>query len=233
MKFGLLYGVGLGPGDPELVTMKALRVLRSVAVIAYPAPDRGDSVARGIAAQWLDRGQPEIAIRFPMRPGPPPSEIYRDAAAQIEAALRAGDDVAYLCTGDPLLYGSFAGLLGALDPSVPVAIVPGVPSLTACAAAACVPLAQRDETLSIVPATLPEEDLTAALTGIEAAAVIKLGRHFPKLRRVLQRLGMLETAIYVEHAGWPGERVVALAAVDPGTVPYFATALVRRGGARP
>jgi len=103
MKSGLLYGIGLGPGDPELLTLKALRVLRSAAVVAYPAPDSGDSFARGIVAQWLDRGQPEIAIRFPMRPGPPPQEIYREAAAQIEAVSRAGDDVAYLCAGDPLL----------------------------------------------------------------------------------------------------------------------------------
>lgn len=228
MQSGRLYGIGLGPGDPELVTLKALRILRSVAVVAYPAPDSGASVARGIAAQWLDRGQPEIAIRFPMQPGPPPREIYRDAATQIEAALQAGDDVAYLCQGDPLLYGSFAGLLAALDPRVPVAIVPGVASLTACAAAAGAALAQRDETLSVIPATLPEEELAAALADAEAAAIIKLGRHFPKLRRVLQRLGLLEAALYVEHASWPSERVAALAAVDPASVPYFATALVRR-----
>src|SRR5215213_7933175 len=158
MKSGLLYGIGLGPGDPELLTLKALRVLRSVAVIAYPAPDSGDSVARGIVAQWLDRGQPEITIRFPMQPGPPPQEIYRDAAAQVEAVLRAGDDVVYLCQGDPLLYGSFGGLLAALDARFAVTIVPGVSSMTACAAALGVPLAQRDEILSIVPATLPEEE---------------------------------------------------------------------------
>jgi precorrin-2 methylase len=94
-------------------------------------------------------------------------------------------------------------------------------------------LAARDETLSIIPATLPEEDLAAALATVETAAVIKLGRHFPKLRRVLQRLGLLEAAIYVEHATWPSERIAALAAVDPATVPYFATALVRRNGAPP
>jgi precorrin-2/cobalt-factor-2 C20-methyltransferase len=233
MKFGLLYGIGLGPGDPELVTLRALRVLRSAAVIAYPAPDSGDSIARGIVAQWLDHGQPEIAIRFPMRPGPPPREIYDNAAAQIEAVLQAGDDVAYLCTGDPLLYGSFAGLLAALDRRYPVAIVPGVSSLTACAAAAGAPLAQRDEILSVVPATLPEQELAAAVTAAEVAVVVKLGRHFPKLRRVLQQLGLLEAALYVEHASWPSERVAALAAVDPVSVPYFATALVRRGGAPP
>src|SRR3954453_13249819 len=166
MKSGVLYGIGVGPGDPELVTMKALRVLRSVAVVAYPAPDSGDSFARGIVAQWLDRGQPEIAIRFPMRPGPPPQDIYRNAAVQLEAVLQAGDDVAYLCEGDPLLYGSFAGLLAALDRRFPVAIVPGVSSITACAAAAGTALATRDETLSVIPATLPEEELAAALAGI-------------------------------------------------------------------
>ena len=213
--------------------MKALRVLRSVAVVAYPAPDSGDSVARGIVAQWLDRGQPEIAIRFPMQPGPPPQEIYHNAAAQIEAALQAGDDVAYLCEGDPLLYGSFAGLLAALDPRFPVAIVPGVSSITACAAAAGAVLATRDEILSVIPATLPEDELAAALAGAETAVVIKLGRHFPKLRRVLQRLGLLEAAMYVEHASWPSERVAALAAVNSATVPYFATALVRRSRAPP
>src|SRR4051812_20696147 len=232
MKSGLLYGIGLGPGDPELLTLKALRLLRSVAVVAYPAPDNGESVARGIVAQWLDRGQPEIAIRFPMQPGPPPREIYRDAAAQIEAALQAGDDVAYLCQGEPLLYGSFAGLLAAVDPRFSVAIVPGVSSMTACAAAAGTALATRDEILSIIPATLSEEELAAALAKAEAAAIIKLGRHFPKLRRVLQRLGLLEAALYVEHATWPSERVAALAAVDPATVPYFATALVRRDEGR-
>lgn len=233
MRSGVLYGIGLGPGDPELLTLKALRILRSVAVIVYPAPDSGDSVARGIVAQWLDRDQKEIAIRCPMRPGPPPREIYRDAALRIETALRAGDDVAYLCEGDPLLYGSFAGVLAALGTGVPVAIVPGVSSVTACAAAAGAVLATRDETLSIIPATLPEEELAAALATVETAAVIKLGRHFPKLRRVLLRLGLFEAAIYVEHATWPSERVAALAAVDPATVPYFATALVRRNSAPP
>lgn len=232
MTSGLLYGVGLGPGDPELLTLKALRLLRAAAVVAYPAPDNGDSVARGIVAQWLDRGQKEIAIRFPMQPGPPPREIYRDAAAQIEAALQAGDDVVYLCQGDPLLYGSFAGLLAALDPRFPVAIVPGVSSMTACAAAAGTALAMRDEILSIIPATLPEEELAAALAAADSAAIIKLGRHFPKLCRVLRRLGLLEAALYIEHATWPSERVAALAAVDPGTVPYFATALIRREGVR-
>jgi len=232
MRVGQLYGLGLGPGDPELVTLKALRLLRAAPVVAYPTPGTGDSFARGIVAEWLDRGQREIAIRFPMQPGPPPAAIYRDAAAQIAAVLEAGDDVAYLCQGDPLLYGSFAGLLAQLDPRYPVAIVPGVSSVTACAAAAAAALVQRDQTFAVIPATLPEAELSAALARVEAAAVIKLGRHFAKLRGILHRLGLLEGAIYVEHASWPSQRVAPLAAVDPATVPYFATALIRRQGPR-
>src|SRR5437667_8167491 len=106
MPTGCLYGLGLGPGDPELVTLKALRLLRAAPVVAYPAPENGDSFARRIAAEWLDPGQREIAIRFPMRPGPPPAALYQAAAAQLAAVLDAGQDVAYLCQGDPLLHGS-------------------------------------------------------------------------------------------------------------------------------
>jgi precorrin-2/cobalt-factor-2 C20-methyltransferase len=227
---GRLYGLGVGPGDPELLTMKALRLLRAAAGVAYPPPETRASFSRSNVAAWRDRGHPAIAIRFPMRPGPPPEAIYRDAAAQIEAVLRAGDDVAYLCQGDPLIYGSFGGLLHALDPRCPVAVVPGISSVTACAAAAGFAVCQRDETLSVIPATLPEDALAAALAAADTAVVIKLGRNFPKLRRVLHRLGLLESAIYVEHASWPSQRVAALAAVDPASVPYFATALVRRAG---
>src|SRR5437660_10149029 len=180
MATGCLYGLGLGPGDPELVTLKALRLLRAAPVIAYPAPEDGDSFARGIVAEWLDRGQREIRVRFPMRPGPPPAAIYEAAARELAAVLDAGDDIAYLCQGDPLFYGSFAGILTRLAARYPVTVVPGVSSLTACAAAASQPLVQRNESLSVIPAGLPEDELTARLRAAEFAAIIKLGRHFAK-----------------------------------------------------
>lgn len=232
MASGQLYGLGLGPGDPELVTLKALRLLRAAAVVVYPAPESGDSFARGIVAQWLDRGQPEIAIRFPMQPGPPPAAIYRAAAAEIAAVLDRGGDVACLCQGDPLFYGSFAGIFAELAERYRVTIVPGVSSLTACAAAAALPLVQRDAILSVIPATLGEDALARRLAAVDpgdGAAVIKLGRHFAKLRRVLERLGLLDGAIYVEHASLPSERVAPLATVDPASVPYFAMALIHPG----
>jgi precorrin-2/cobalt-factor-2 C20-methyltransferase len=228
MSAGTLYGLGMGPGDPELVTLKALRMLRAAAVVAYPAPETGDSFARSIAAEWLDRGQEEIAIRFPMRPGPPPAAIYDAAAARIAVVLDRGDNVGFLCQGDPLLYGSFAGIMTRLAPRYPVTVVPGVSSLTACAAAAGLPLAQRDDALTVIPATLEEAALTRRLAEVEGAAVIKLGRHFAKLRRVAERLRMLEGGVYVERASLPSQRILPLADVDPAEVPYFAMALLRR-----
>lgn len=232
MAYGTLYGLGMGPGDPELVTLKALRLLRAAAVVAYPAPETGDSFARRIAAGWLDRGQEEIAIGFPMRPGPPPSGIYEAAAARLAAVLDRGDDIAFLCQGDPLFYGSFAGIMSRLARRYPVIVVPGVSSLTACAAAAGLPLAQREDALSVIPATLDVDALTRRLAEAECAAVIKLGRHFEKLRRVAERLGMLDGAVYVEHASLPDQRILPLAEVDPAEVPYFAMALLR-GKAQP
>jgi precorrin-2/cobalt-factor-2 C20-methyltransferase len=227
---GRLYGLGLGPGDPELITMKALRLLRAAPVIAYPAPEAGNSFARAIVAPWLDGTQCEIAVRFPMRPGPPPVAVYREAAARLLATLDGGVDVAYLCQGDPLFYGSFAGILRSLPARCAVTVVPGVSALNACAAAAGLALSRGDCALSVIPATVPEEVLTARLERAEAAAVIKLGRHFRKLRRVLDRLGRLDGAVYVAHASLPDQHVAPLAAVDPARVPYFATALVGCGG---
>jgi len=172
---GHLYGIGVGPGDPELLTLKALRLLRAAPVVAYPAPETGPSFARGIVAQWLDAGKREIAIRFPMRPGPPPAAIYDEAASRLAMVLDRGDDIAFLCQGDPLFYGSFAGIYLRLASSYQVTIVPGVSSLTACAAAAGLPLIQRDATLSVIPATLAEDELTRRLAESEMAAVIKIG----------------------------------------------------------
>ena len=227
---GRLYGLGLGPGDPELVTLKALRLLRAAPVIAYPAPEAGDSFARAIVAPYLDGTQREIAIRFPMRPGPPPMDVYREAASRLAAVLDAGSDVAYLCQGDPLFFGSFAGILRSLPAHCAVTVVPGVSALTACAAAAGLPLCRGDTALSVIPATVPEEALAARIERADAAAIIKLGRHFPKLRRVLDRLGRLDGAVYVEHASLPNQYVAPLAAVEPARVPYFATALIAGGG---
>jgi precorrin-2/cobalt-factor-2 C20-methyltransferase len=225
---GRLYGIGVGPGDPELLTLKALRLLRQVPVIAYPAPEHGESFARSIVGGWIAGHQREITIRFPMQPGPPPLSIYDAAAAALADELERGRDVALLCQGDPLFYGSSINVFSRLAGRYPVEIVPGVSSLTACAAVAAIPLVSRDEILSVIPATLEEAEIALRLVEVETAAIVKLGRHLAKVRRVLSRLGLLDSAVYVEHATLPTQRVMPLARVEPEEAPYFSTALVCR-----
>ena len=225
---GRLFGIGVGPGDPELLTLKALRLLRAAPVVAYPAPEHGDSFARSIVARWLEAGQHEIAIRFPMQPGTPSAGIYEAAAAELAAELDRGNDISLLCQGDPLFYGSFIHLFARLAGRYRIEIVPGVPSITACAAAASTPLVMRDEALAVIPATLDEAEIARLLGEADAAAIVKVGRHFSKVRRVLRERGLLDRARYIERATLPNQRVAPFASVDAGHVPYFSMTLIRR-----
>lgn len=228
---GKLYGLGLGPGDPELITLKAWRILRQAPVIAYPAPDEAASFARGIVAEWISPAQIEIAIRVPMAIARfPAQEVYDRAALELATHLDAGRDVALLCQGDPLFYGSFMYLFGRLGERFPCAIVPGVSSLGACAAAAGFPLAARNDALAVLPAGLDDAELTRRLAACEAAAIIKLGRHFARIRALLARLGLAERARYIERATLANERVLPLDQIEPGSVPYFSMILLHRRG---
>lgn len=229
---GTLYGLGVGPGDPELVTLKALRLLRAAPVLAYPAPDVGDSFARAIVAPHLQGGQVEIAIRVPMRVDPAPAQAVYDAAAvEIADHLDAGRDVAVLCEGDPFFYGSFMYLFGRLAERHRVEVVPGVSSLTACAAATGLPLAARNDVLTVLPAPLPEDNLRPRLQAAEAVAIMKLSRHFKKISQLLEETGLYDSARYVERATLGHQRVLKLSEVDPETVPYFSMILAHRRGA--
>jgi precorrin-2/cobalt-factor-2 C20-methyltransferase len=228
---GTLYGLGVGPGDPELITLKALRLLRAAPVIAYPAPEHGDSLARAIVVGHLPGGQTEIAIRMPMVVERfPAQEIYDRAAVEIGAHLEAGRDVAVLCEGDPFFYGSFMYLFGRMAERFPVQVVPGVSSLTACAAASGAALASRNDVLTVVPAPLPPERLRELLLNTDAAAIMKLGRHFAKVRDVLIALGLAAQARYVERATMQNQRLLPLDEVDPDSVPYFSMVLVHKRG---
>lgn len=228
---GTVWGIGVGPGDPELLTLKALRLLRAAPVIAYPAPEEGESFARAIAAPHLPGGQEEIAIRMPLGDGQfPKTEIYAAAAAAIRAHAEAGRDVAVLCEGDPFFYGSFMYLYARLVERCAVRVVPGVSSLMACADAAGAPLAAGSDVLSVIPAPLPEAELRRRLAEGDAAAVIKVGRHLTKLRRVLRSLGQMDRARYVERATLASQRVMPLAQVEGEVAPYFSMILLHRRG---
>jgi precorrin-2/cobalt-factor-2 C20-methyltransferase len=230
---GTAYGIGVGPGDPDLLTLKALRLIRSAAVLAYPALEQGDSLARAIVAPHLAGVAPiEYPVRLPMNPDPAPARLVYDRAAQdLGIHLAAGRDVAILCQGDPFFYGSFMYLFERLAERHPIEVVPGVSSLTACAAVLGTPLAGRDEVLTVIPAPLPEAELRARLTATDAAAIIKLGRHFAKVRGLLDSLDLSRHCRYVERAMLPDQKLLPLADVDATAVPYFAMILMRKSRA--
>lgn len=227
---GRLYGIGVGPGDPELLTLKAVRLIRECAVIAYPAPADGtNSMARAIAAPHIPDGKTEIVVATPMVPGQfPADDIYDKYAKEIADHLNDGRDVAVLCEGDPFLYGSFMYLFMRLSEDYESEVIPGVSSLAACAARAGQPLVSRNQVLTVVPAPLDEADLEARIAAADAVAIMKVGRHLSKVRSVLERLGRAEGAVYVERATLADERVIAFSDVDEDRAPYFSMVLARR-----
>lgn len=223
---GTLYGLGVGPGDPELLTLKAHRLIAGAGTIAYPAPDHGESFARAIVAAFLPQGAREIPITIPMRAERfPAQEVYDAAAREIAGVLEAGEDVVVLCEGDPFFYGSFMYLHARLAGRFPVEIVPGVSSLGAVTAAARLPLIARQDVLTVLPATLPDAALEERLSGTDAAAIMKIGRHLPRIAALLDRLGMAERAVYVSHASLPQQHVCPLAQA-PEVAPYFSMIVV-------
>lgn len=226
---GRLYGVGLGPGAPDLITLRAARLIEGASVIAYPTLAGGESFARSIAADLIPAGVQEIVLDVPMTPERAPAQAaYDDGAARIAAALDAGKDVVCLCEGDPFFYGSFMYLFARLSDRFEVEVVPGVTSVTACAARAGMPLVARNERLTILPGPLPEAELTARIAGAESLAILKVGRHLPKLREVIGRLGLMDRAVYVERATLPNEVVLPLAEA-PEAAPYFSMILITKG----
>jgi len=229
MTTGTLYGVGTGPGDPQLVTRRAWSLVESAQVIAYPAPDSGESFARSIVAEAIRPDAVEIPIVVPMLTSRAPAQsIYDKGAGDIAAHLAAGRDVILLCEGDPLFYGSFMYLLVRLRDDFPVEIVPGVTSLSACAAAQSQPLVARSDILTVLPATLDDAALTDAIGCAEAVAIMKIGRHMPRLRALLGALGLDKQARYTSHASLPHQRALALGDA-PDDAPYFSMILVYKG----
>ena len=228
---GTLYGLGVGPGDPELITLKALRILERASVLAYPAPEEGESLVRGIVAGYLDGHHEEMCIRMPMVAARfPAREVYDRAAVELGRHLDAGRDVAMLCEGDPFFYGSFMYMFGRMAARHTVEVVPGVSSLMACAATLGAPLAARNDMLSVLPATLPDEALEQRIRDADAVAVIKVGRHLPRVRAVIEGMGLTANARYVEHATMASEKILPLGDVPEDAAPYFSMILLHARG---
>jgi precorrin-2 C20-methyltransferase / precorrin-3B C17-methyltransferase len=233
---GTLYGVGLGPGDPELVTVKAARLIGAADVVAYHCARHGRSVARSIAEPYLRDGQVEERLVYPVtteatdHPGGyegAMEEFYAAAADRLMAHLAAGRDVVLLAEGDPLFYSSYMHMHKRVSGRFATVIVPGVTSVSAASAALAMPLVEGDDVLTVLPGTLGRDELTERLRGSGAAAVMKIGRSYSGVRAALKDAGRLEQAYYVERASAGPRQVIERAAdVDPSTVPYMSLVIV-------
>jgi precorrin-2/cobalt-factor-2 C20-methyltransferase len=227
-KSGTLYGVGVGPGDPELMTVKAWRLIGMAKTIAYLAANGSESTARSIAAPFLSDDIAEIIIDMPMRVERAPGQAaYDQGAKRIAEVLQCGEDVVMLCEGDPFFYGSFMYMYERLASQFTTIVVPGVTSITASAAAIGKPLAERDEILKVLPATMDENKMRQELSTTSAAAIIKVGRHFAKVKRVLNALNMLDHATAVEHATQDKQSIRNVSDMAEDVMPYFTTIIVR------
>lgn len=228
---GKIWGMGIGPGDPELITLKAYNRLREADVVAYPAPEVGDSLVRSIVADHLPIGIKEYAIRMPLVEARfPAQQIYDKAALDIEEMVQQGKNVAVLCEGDPFFYGSFMYLFGRLSESCPMEVIPGVSSLTASAAMLRSPLAARNDVLTVLPGPLDEDALRSGIEKSDAVAIIKVGRHFEKIHRVLSDLDLLDCARYVERATMENQRILPINDLEDNKAPYFSIILVHKRG---
>jgi precorrin-2/cobalt-factor-2 C20-methyltransferase len=232
---GRLYGIGVGPGDPELITVKALRLVKAAPVVAYFVAKGKKGNAFGIIEAHLRDAQQHLPLVYPVTTEalePPLSyeaiiaDFYDTAAEIVAGHLDAGRDVAVICEGDPFFYGSYMYLHDRLAARYDSEVVPGVCSMLGGAAVLGAPLVYRNQSLSVLSGVLPEDELRRRLADADAAVIMKLGRNFDKVRRVLDELGLAQRALYVERATMRSQRIVPLAEVDPMASPYFSLLVV-------
>ena len=228
-----IYGIGMGPGDPELITMKGFKILEQCHVIAYPAPPDKKSFVREIATRWLDEMPPkqEIIIPIPLNIENRDTSMYEIGADKIIDAVNRGETVAILCEGDPFLYGSFIYLFDILSEklsNIEIEIIPGISSVMASSARIMRPLAEKSEPLLIVPALKIDENLKQYLQTFPAIALMKIGKRFSALKKLLEELDLINEAFYIEYATLEKEKIQPLSEIDLLEVPYFSIILIRK-----
>jgi len=226
---GKLYGIGVGPGDPELLTLKAYRLILDSEILAFPAPEVGDGKAFEIVNSFMNIKAEVLPLRIPIDLSPfPAQKAYDSASKLLEFHLELGKSVAVICLGDPFFYGSFMYLFERLSRKFKIEIIPGVSSPMACAAVLQTPLVSRNEVLTILPGPMKEAELSERLLNTDSAVIIKVGNHLSKIRRVLRKLRLENVSYYVERATMPNQQIIQIEKIESAKVPYFSMILVRK-----
>lgn len=239
---GTIHGVGLGPGDPDLMSVRADRLVRAARHVAFFRKAGRLGRARRIVEGMLRDDAVEHPMDYPVTTEIPLTDprynallsaFYAEKTEHLRALARTGDDVVVLCEGDPFFYGSFMHLHARLRDVAKVRVVPAVTGMSAAWTATDMPVTWGDDVLSVVTGTLPEDQLSRALADADAAVVMKIGRNLPKVRAALARAGKADRAWLVELASMDGQRVTPLAEAEGTTVPYFSIVVVHGCGRRP
>ena len=242
MSAGIVYGVGLGPGDPDLMSVRADRLVRRAAHVAFFRKAGRPGRARTIVEGMLRSDVQEIAMEYPVTTeialnDPDYAKCLSGFYAKVTGRLRdvaaAGEDVIVLCEGDPFFYGSFMHLYVRLKDHIPVRVVPAITGMSAAWTATGTPITWGDDVLVVLSGTLPEEDLARRIQDADAVVVMKVGRNLAKVRTALEAAGKLDRAWLVECASMEDERVLALAQVGDRVPPYFSIVMVHGKGRRP
>ena len=242
MSAGTIYGVGLGPGDPELMSVRADRLVRGARHVAYFRKAGRPGRARTIVEGMLRADAVEFAMEYPVTTEIPLddpayndclSAFYAEVAAHLAALARAGEDVAVLCEGDPFFYGSFMHLHSRLSGTVPVRVVPAITGMSAAWTATDIPITWGDDVLTVLLGTMDEAALARHMAAADALVVMKVGRNLPRVRRALEAAGKAGRAWLVEFASMEAQSVQPLAAVEGRVAPYFSIVLVHGQGRRP
>ncbi len=238
---GKIICAGLGPGDPDLISVRADRAIRTARHVAYFRKAGRPGQARRIVEGMLAEGVVEYPMEYPVTteiPFDSPdynarlSAFYDDWADRL-AALAGGDDVVVLCEGDPFFYGSFMHLYVRLRGLAAIEVIPGIPGMAGCWNVTGQPVTWGDDVMTVLMGTLPEGDLVRHMRGADALVVMKTGRNLPKIRRALALTGRLDQAWLIERGTMPGQRVARLADVGDADCPYFAIVIVHGQGRRP
>jgi precorrin-2/cobalt-factor-2 C20-methyltransferase len=242
MTRGTIFGLGLGPGEPDLMSVRADRLLRQARHVAYFRKAGKPGQARQIVAGMLADDVIEFPMEYPVTTEIPLDDpayndalgpFYADCARHLRALSDAGEDIVVLCEGDPFFYGSFMHLYTRLRDTHPVQVVPAITGMSGAWTATGQPITWGDDVLTVLMGTLPEAELARHMADTDALVVMKIGRNIDKVRRALETAGRMDRAWLVEYATMPGQKVMRLAEVEGRVTPYFSIVLVHGQGRRP